>query len=87
MIRTVSTEIASSKLSVTALGDHQHDSVLSLPKSLPALFSMLDAILNQHVERVSEDLRGFLEANPVLALVCPVLRFVPLELDVRHNSL
>ena len=57
------------------------------PKRLPALFPVQHAIFDDHMERIKEDMTGFLEADAVLALVGEVFGLIPLEPDPIHCTI
>lgn len=68
------------------MGDQDDCEAVDLADCLPALFTILDAVLNGQVQRVEEDAGRDLKAETVLALIGQVLVLVPGEEWRFHES-
>lgn len=51
------------------MGDQQHCDAAHYADGLPALFVVLDPVLDGQAKRIMEDLRGLLKGNPVMLLL------------------
>lgn len=61
------------------MGHHDQQHATHQAKGLPALFPVLDPILNGHLQGIAEDQSRLLEAQPVLPLVGLILGLVPVK--------
>lgn len=68
------------------MGDQDDCEAVDLADCLPALFTILDAVLNGQVQRIEEDAGRDLKAETVLALVGQVLVLVPGEERRFHKG-
>ncbi len=64
----------------------EHHKVACGAKSFPARLAALAKVRKGDLQRIRENLGGLREADPVFALIAPVLRFVPFEANVLQNQ-
>ena len=79
-----STNVPSSRSSLTVWATVRRSKPSTRPKGLPTQFPTHNTVLHRHIQRIAEHLAGFLKAHAMLASVGEILSLVPLEPNTFH---
>lgn len=66
---------------------HEQENAFDQAKRLPALFSVLYAILHGYIKGITKDLTGLLKAHAVFTLIGEILGLIPLEPNLCHRMI